>query len=744
MFIFASTNPDIVESVEKEPAITKEFLQGLPKEGTLFNLFGTSVIQEFKHSVGKGGTGGNSQEISIRFLDKQVTNSFEAFYVNAVNLGVISQFKKYFSSVDSLLTDDFKEAYSKNTTDRFIYVIYGYGNKKSGPHKCTLTGFNITTAKGILQYNLKLAPTSRDISATLFKDRVFKKAATKPDASYFEGVTDEIKVNESPVYGKDKYQRMNSSKFGPVSPPPIALESVDYHLLIKDLIKDLLRNLFGTNNVIVLLPDISIICQDSILEFYKNSTYFTKNEDPSPSPMLFGTLKTQDDKKSYTIIDQYLQKYHLIEAFVDQLGDSVEIEKDAQKSSKFDINDPDFNDKFLRDQTQFRNFDEYVKYSIEKYIFKLSIKGYGFPFNYGGKKSPLQALNDLVVRINQLSKYSNYKFNYFVETNLKFNKLLTSQDFVQTDLLSGNSLDDENIVIFGEETLVNKYLYGIDRNTDIAEDNLERASLTEIFPLHPLDEAVLTSEEFRASIIEFLPNRQHFLPIFVDEKNTTEGVGVNEYKGEVGVLDYTINDQGTFLGALTNVTSEKVQNTAKVIGDTAAKIAEHITVGGESLAEYEIVDLVEQMYAINSFDYDKTDKFFGEIIDSIDLNNVPSGQLDPKEQLKQRINYILANLEKDKKTLGPNLAYDDSLFVTQGKIQSAIQQNLSRLGLSVSVTTKFCPQYGSYYLVGKSAKLKVSPGKFRLNIPEYYVITGYTHTISNKSMVSKFELERKF
>ena len=740
MFIFASTNPDIVESVENEPAITKEFLQSLPKEGTLFNLFGTSVIQEFKHSVGKGGTGGNSQEISIRFLDKQVTNSFEAFYVNAANLNIVAEFKKYFSSVDNLLTDDFKEAYSKNTTDRFIYVIYGYGNKKSGPHKCVLTGYNITTAKGILQYNLKLAPTSRDITATLFKDRVFKKAATKPDTSYFEGVTDEIKINESPVYGKDKYQRMNSSKFGPVSPPPIALESVDYHLLIKDLIKDLLRNLFGTNNVIVLLPDISIICQDSILEFYKNSTYFTKNEDPSPSPILLNSLKSLDDKKSYDFVDKYLQKQHLIEAFVDQLGGSVEVENFSTGDTFFESS------KFLKDQTEYKTFEEHVNFLISDRKFILSIKGYGSHFNmYGGKKSPLQALNDLVVRINQLSKYSNYKFNYFVETNLKFNKFLKLQDFVQTDLLSGDSLDDENIVIFGEETLINKYLYGIDRTlTDTAEDNLERASLTEIFPLHPLDEAVLNSEEFKTSIVEFLPNRQHFLPIFVDEKNTTEGVGVNEYKGEVGVLDYAINDQGTYLGSLTNVISEKLQNTVKVIGDSTSKIAEHITEIGEPLGESEIVDLVEQMYAINSFDYDRTDKFFGEIIDSIDLHNVPSGQLDPKEQLKQRARYILAYLEKERKTLGPRLSYGDSLFITQGKIQSALQENLSRLGLSVSVTTKFCPQYGSYYLVGKSAKLKVSPGKFKLNIPEYYVITGYTHTISNKSMISKFELERKF
>lgn len=763
MFIYASTNKEIVEKVENEPLVNKEFLESLPREGVLFSLLGNSAIKEFRHSVGKSGGGNTGMEFSIRFLDSQLGNSFESVIVNSYNLNVLSEVNKYFSNVDNLLQDEFKSLYDKEV-DNFVYIVYGYGNKKSGPHACSIKSFNVISVKGVVEYNLTLTPIARDLEGKIFATKVGAKASTRPSEMYFEGNSNEIKLNLPLNYGKEKYERINKSRFGPVQPPQLAQKYIDFHLLVKDTLKDFFRNIFGTYNVLVLLPDIGVVCADKIIEYYTSTTFQTKNSKPRESLELLKFLEASDDEKTYGSTDSYIFKLNLIKSFVNQFRNVFEIEQrpsvDTFKIKKLPqtqegqipeigsityptiepiIPEDNTDPYFLKEQTRFRLTEERVADYVDKYPISIRMRGYPDIRNETQRRPSqvTQVVNRLFSIIKQLSGFDGYSFGYYVETNSKYNDFIKSDELKLTDLLSGDDQDSENLVIVGEETLINQYLYGINRLGDITEENVN--SFTQNYPLHPLDEAVLTSEYFKSKLSNLLPNRQHFSPIFVDINNTTEGVGINDYKGEVGVLDYTINDNNSYRGAVDNVKVRKLQNTQKVIGRISAKIADYLNPAGKLFNPEELRELVEQAYAINSFDYDKTDTFFSNLIDKLETP-------DPyiKQEVQSFLNYELEKLKVNKDPLGPVAIYDDTLLLSEGKIRSAIQQNLATLGLSVSVTTQFCPQYGSYYLVGKSAKLKVSPRKFRLKIPQYYTIVGYTHTMTNNSLISKFELVRQF
>jgi len=739
MFIVASTNKEIVEKVDNELIISQEFLNSLPKEGILLNLFGNSGIRSFKHTVSR-----NTTEIVIKFLDKGIDNSFESLYVNRSNLQVLHDIEKYANIADKLLTDDFKDNYPKEI-DPYIYVIYGSGPNKSGPHICTVKTFNISANRGAVEYTLVLVPAGRDLEGEIFQT-IQNSISTAPSKLYFEGSTDPIDISKPVPYGLDKYSKINQSEYGPVSPSQGQI--IDYHLLLKDLIKSYVRNITGTNNVLVLLPDINVICGDKLYQFYENTTYSTRSQDPEPSFALFKYLRAEDDKTTYNFVDKYLRVVNAVEAFVKAFTrvrlPLIEIEKDLQKSLNIDLLDPDFNNIFFKDQTQFRTFEEYVKYHIDKYILKLKIKRDRID-------GPTTLLLDLFNVIVQLSKNEDsYRFNIYTETNSKLVNVVKQDDLMLTDLLVEDAYDIGNLqnagselVIVGEETLINKYLYGLDSLLDPTQQESDQKLLD--FPLHPLDFAVFGNSKFQEKLVNTISKRENFFPIFVDEKNTTEGIGLNPYKGEIGIIDYTINDKNTFRGKLENINVEKANNTIKIVGLAPKVVADYLD-PDSSIDRIDLEEYIRSLYNVLNTNKDTLDNFFKSLVGSISLSNTTSTEgLDPKEQAEQLISSILADLEKEKiergKTLGPNLVYDDSLFTDQGKLKSLIStKNKESFKLSLSLNTRFCPQYGSYYLIGKIAKVKISPGRFRLQIPEYYTIIGYSHTMTDKSLVSQFEL----
>ena len=735
MFIVASTNKEIIEKVDNETIISQEFLNSLPKEGILLNLFGNSGIRSFKHTVSR-----NTTEIVIKFLDKGINNSFESLYVNRNNLQVLHDIEKYANIADMLLTDDFKDSYPKEV-DPYIYVIYGAGPNKSGPHICTIKTFNISANRGAVEYTLVLVPAGRDLEGEIFQT-IQNSISTAPAKLYFEGSTQPIDISKPTPYGLDKYSKINQTQYGPVSPSQG--QPIDYHLLLKDLIKSYVRNITGTNNVLVLLPDINVICGDKLYQFYENTTFSTRNQSPEASFALFKFLRAEDDKTTYNFVDNYLRVVNAVEAFVKAFTPVIEIEKDFKKSTNINVLDPGFTSGFFKDHTQFTTFEEYVKYHIDKYILKLKIKS-------DFRDRPPSILRDLFRTIVQLSdNVDSYRFNIYTETNSKLVNVVKQDDLSLTDLLVEDAYDIGNLqnvgsqlVIVGEETLINKYLYGLDNLLDITNQESSQQLLG--FPLHPLDFAVFDNSKFQKKVANTISKRENFFPIFVDEKNTTEGIGSNPYKGEIGIIDYTINDKNTFRGRLENINVEKANNTIKIVGLAPKVVADYL----DPESDTDVVDLrqyIESLYNVLNTNKDTLDNFFKSLVGSISLSNTtPIEGLDLKELTEQLISSILADLEKEKTekgtTLGPNLVYEDSLFTDTGNLKSLIStKNKESFKLSLSLNTRFCPQYGSYYLIGKTAKVKISPGRFRLKIPEYYTILGYSHTMTDKNLVSQFEL----
>jgi len=768
-------NEDIVTqlangSFTSETDFTNFLNQQNPEEFLVLNGFLTKLnglnqkFVSFTHTHGITEGGKSANQIELVLNESQIAFPLEKFLIQGYSKEVYRKYKKQVDALGGAGLPLFDKTKVYNTP--YLYVLYssesGYSEYKkdiSGPHKCTIASVNVKANESqYLDYNITLTPIAKEIGDGGFIKFATRGSQVKPTQIKRQGSSKLINLNSKvdPSNSDEIYPTKN--RLGPLGSYNSIIE-IDFHLIIKDLLRDYIRSLAGPShkNVIILLPNINQVCADKIAQYYNDSVYGYRNQSvDSNAPFTRALSDAQADEASYSVSDKALRQYYVLRSFAEQLG--IEIAEvntlPPTKTVQYGV----FNYKALIDPQKLEGYyknaigdnekatnfnDKALDYFFNiRYKFVLDDVAYSdddgiVTYDEFGDK-----LKNFLSKINSLAGL-DFQWKMYTETNTTFNNLVKDPEFNGSDLLGTDNPDpgDENVIIFGERNLVNNYLYGLGDITAFTNKEF----------LHPVDDRILKSSQFVQKKSATLSNI-NFFPIFTTQNSTTtQSRSNNFYK----ISKFDINENATYRNSLDTI-SGKLLNQVQYLGITVPQGLQNI-LGSDTvrpLRPPELIELLEPVYDYYSGDIEKINQFFDDTIDELSNLAVNIGQgtefKNKENYLKTLVTACLLHIQSKNKTTGSNnllFTFEDNLLIDEAEFQTRLANQFNELQLSISLTTTM-PAFrlGSFYLIGKEAKFEVIPpgGKARLlELPKNYYILGYTHKMTGTSMESQFELVRK-
>jgi hypothetical protein len=302
--VIVGFNKDVMNSLFAEGATYKNLMKGLSEEedALLFDNESNPSFISFEHT-GNMGDGWKMKLVLIDpkgdlerrlFSDKLLPAIAGSAYTDSSEEGTLaSKVTKDMASSQSLYNDKYfselKEEFSKHIGINTFYIAYGTGNNLalwSGPHRCVLTGAHIEV-KGPRKITLTFAPTATDLNFRRrrgdFNEQVNLNLAGLTlrhvgesnliNFSSGHGIYDPLNHLELDLY-KDAVQ--NSREEGASTLESFNLRtlgSLDFHSLVVDTIRSYVQHATNNPNVIVLLPDLNIVCREKISNILKYGPY---------------------------------------------------------------------------------------------------------------------------------------------------------------------------------------------------------------------------------------------------------------------------------------------------------------------------------------------------------------------------------------------------------------------------------------------------------------------------------------
>ena len=737
--------------------------------GPLANFKVNKNFVSFTHTNGISGGGNNANLIEVEFMYNQLEqNPIEEFLIQS---GSREFYRKYKEEVDRL-DGTALPTFNKNTLNNpYIYVLYGYEGKVSGPHKCVLQSVNFYADEGTQASMVKIAltPQAREIGDGGFIRRLNSNSSIKPTKVQIEGKS--MAIDLEPLVNPKATQPIYPVKKRIIPPDPyIPLPGLDFdfHLILKDTIRSYLRSVVGHKNVIVLLPNINEVCADKIVQYYKNTTFGYRGQPVDKSlPFVEATQAAQKDETATAVGDPFLQNIYVLRSFAEQFGlDFIEEKKiggdgrretpsEAERRIR-DIGPDDFDPPPLMPKPskveRFRGYYEeatggdtgVVSYTDKffKHLKNTQFRMHLSDDIYHNEDGVVtySGLEKLKTVCNNISKLSDFAFSFqlFTETNTDFQEVFTSEDFAPSDLLGIDNSDPsggENIVIFGERSLLNNYIYGLGDISKFKNPNF----------LHPVDRAILENTAFKEKKEEKI-DRLNFFPIFSFDKDGDN----NKFQ----INKVRINDNSSYRSAI-DVVSRKVNNQLAVLGSASETLINFIF-GTFPPNPNLLKELVEKVYNLYQGDVTGVNQFFDDQIDEFsktDLFNFKKGELGEdliltnQALIKEIITEVTTKLTAPVTDTKLLFYYDDNLVLKEDEVQAALLNEFNNLQLSLSIETAH-PQFqlGNFYAIGKQAKVILDrlPGSDGpIALPKNYFIVGYTHRMSGQGLTSEFELVRQ-
>jgi hypothetical protein len=266
------------------------------EDALLFNNVANPNFISFEHSLGLGG----GMKMVLTFIDPK--GEFESRFVTLNPAKIIKEFSNpEAQSTKSFITDkpddvkqsqeeyskeyvaQYKAELEKSIGQREIYVAYGTGNNLdlwSGPHRTILTNANIDI-KGARKITITLTPTAAAFDIGQRRGSYNEKVNLNLQGLKvrYAGESQEVKFldkyvaydpteyldipdkNKITTYRDETQEALAAAGFSELSSK---LERFDFHTIIVDAIRSYVQNATGNKNVIVLLPNINLICRQAI------------------------------------------------------------------------------------------------------------------------------------------------------------------------------------------------------------------------------------------------------------------------------------------------------------------------------------------------------------------------------------------------------------------------------------------------------------------------------------------------
>lgn len=515
---------NIVVSFTKEPmdrlfaggATFKNLLAGLTDDGNedvlLFNHENNPNLVSLKHNFGKGGN-----IINLELIDPMGVFETRFMMDNTVDMmGGYLQKGQTVAKPNPLIkireTDQrtalegkkgfakkFQASFQKAYGHRYLYIAYGIGDNLdvwSGPHMMQVMGADIIV-KGPKKIKLKLAAIKNGLNVGSRKGMY-----NEPVHLNLEGLSVEIDAQsqyldfanlgtDKPVYAPVDIKKAQSvlTKSGVsaktyeeevielmssegLSETTDVVKAVDIHLLVTDVIRKFIRDATGNPNVIILLPNLNLVCRDAIEEIAKveklNSTAISDNAEDANSVLESEWYSYNQDTSYvglfYSTIKSIVHRFCLS---MDSLPKDSNYFKTTLASTVANLASIILQDAASSPQERME------KYLTDRYHF--AAKTYSTGSEFPDYEKEVKSIVTNVFRASTSQYKSNVQIIY--ESDTKLINFWADQNHEDLPLFCGigRKLDPEiPPIIYGDIQLVRDYLYG---QTNLAQ---KRAQIEEM------------------------------------------------------------------------------------------------------------------------------------------------------------------------------------------------------------------------------------------------------------------------
>tara|TARA_R100000951_G_scaffold17200_1_gene13712 strand:- start:1110 stop:3845 length:2736 start_codon:yes stop_codon:yes gene_type:complete len=511
--IIVTYSRESMDRLFAEGATYTSLMQTLTANGSddtlMFNAESNPNFISFEHSFGFGpGT-----RMKLKFIDPKGT--FEKRFISSSLLkNVAGSRYKSKDSKPSILSaknsegmklasseyseefyDDLKKQYTEQFGVKEIYIAYGSGDNLdlwSGPHKTMIENIDISV-KGAREILLTLSPTPQAL------DLGQRRGSFNEEVNLnLAGLTMRFSGESKPIVflgeegkgGLDGYDivkpydplkylnletnaesAINKSRdeikqaFGDLDLDSLVstVEDFDIHSIIVDTLRSYIQKATGNPNVIVLLPNINVICRESITKLIKNSRVAW--EKVGDKPPYFGGFVIQAIRSSFINsrpTREIARKYELVRSLLEEFDlniysrsifDFGSIEKSIPQA---EINQMASVEKKKSASLRFES--EYTEKDYFAILERASNKG--IPDHMAAVKGVIEKIN-----AHSTGQYP-IRLGLFTETETKVldfwsSKTHGSKGCTHYPLFGGyHKFDEEReAIIVGDIALIEKYLY---------------------------------------------------------------------------------------------------------------------------------------------------------------------------------------------------------------------------------------------------------------------------------------------
>jgi len=396
---------------------------------------------------------------------------------------VNDQTRRSLNKIGKEFYQNVKNELVKEYENRTIYIAYGCGNDFkmwSGPHQAVINSVDIVPTQGAKKITLTLAPTLDKFDVGnrrgAYNERVNLNLAGLTMRCV--GSSREIKFKDFPnnVYdyktylkeskkiteGIDQYEKEQLALIAETNPSLVSIfNQVDIHTIIVDAIRGFVQNATNNKNIIVLLPDLNVVCKEHIQKVYDSFKYSTRaslaaatSTGGAPGKIQANIMKTEIPPEAafYASLVGTLEDFGFNVERIDTSKPNEQVIPNAVVSTTVgNLETPGTNAETRR--------QNWYKYSEFKAVLTEAATS-GVP-NYSGR---LQSV------INKLSEAFKgvYPINFvtITETDLNVLKFWSAQDgeIVPSlyPTLAGYEIfnEEKECIIVGDASLIKEYLYG--------------------------------------------------------------------------------------------------------------------------------------------------------------------------------------------------------------------------------------------------------------------------------------------
>jgi len=308
--IIVGFNKEVMDRLFTQGATYKNLIKELTLNGLedvlLFDNESNPNFISFEHTLNLGSSMrmrlvliDPTEELEARFFTdnavrnvvgwshQRVNNPENSELAQKMNEEVGVSLEKY----EKLYYSELAQEYKKHYGNKEIFISYGVGNNLdlwSGPHRVVLTGADISV-KGARKITLDFVPTANALQIGdrrgAYNEKVnlnlagllmrYEGESKNINFGKFAGYDplNYLKIHAGDKYDIKKHRSENVEALQGVAYTDLSvlLGEYDIHAMVVDAIRNYIQKATSNPNVIVLLPNINIICRQALQENAKNT-----------------------------------------------------------------------------------------------------------------------------------------------------------------------------------------------------------------------------------------------------------------------------------------------------------------------------------------------------------------------------------------------------------------------------------------------------------------------------------------